>query len=32
MSNETHHQEALKALGWGTLEIQRPKLKAKHMV
>ena len=31
MSNETPHQEALKALGWETLEIQRTKAKAKYM-
>ena len=31
MSNETSHQEALKALGWETLEIKRTKAKAKYM-
>lgn len=31
MSNETPHQEALKALGWETHEIQRTKAKAKYM-
>ena len=32
MSNKTPYQEALKALGWETLEIQRTKAKAKYMI
>ena len=31
MSNETPHQEPLKALGWEILEIQRSKAKTKYM-